>query len=71
MSVDRFDLEQQILDCWTVTNDIEKVYEAITDGVISKDQASNILLGMRDLYNLKFDGLFRTFEQLIGMKKIT
>lgn len=62
---DRFDLEQQIMACWNVTSDIDTLFEGVVESDMTTDQIANILLGMKQLYELKFDKLFNTFEQLI------
>ena len=69
---DRFDLEQGILKCWNVTDDIDLVYRKLMDNPdeLDVDEISNLLLGIKSLYDLKFDELFNTFEQLIHDKKI-
>ena len=69
---DRFDLEQGILKCWNVTDDIDMVYRKIMDNPdeLDVDEISNLLLGIKSLYDLKFDELFNTFEQLTHDKKI-
>ena len=69
---DRFDLEQGILKCWNVTDDIDMVYRKVMDNPdeLNVDEISNLLLGIKSLYDLKFDELFNTFEQLIHDKKI-
>ena len=67
---DRFDLEQQIMACWNVTSDIETLFEGVIESDMTPDQIANILLGMKQLYELKFDKMFRTFEQLIQNKSI-
>ena len=61
----QFDLEQQILDCWKLTDDLDVLNTAILEQSLSTDDASNILLGLIKLYNLKFDQTFRTFEALL------
>ena len=61
---DRFDLEQQIMACWNVTSDIDTLCESVCESDMTTDQIANILLGMKQLYELKFDKMFRTFEQL-------
>ena len=65
MMSDRFDLEQQIMACWNVTSDIDTLCESVCESDMTTDQIANILLGMKQLYELKFDKMFRTFEQLI------
>jgi hypothetical protein len=62
---DRFDLEQQILACWNVTSDIDTLCEGVIESDMTTDQIANILLGMKQLYELKFDKMFMTFEELI------
>ena len=62
---DRFDLEQQIMACWNITSDIDTLLEGVIESDMTPDQIANILLGMKQLYELKFDKLFNTFEQLM------
>ena len=62
---DRFDLEQQIMACWNVTSDIDTLCEGVLESDMTTDQIANILLGMKQLYELKFDKLFNTSEQLM------
>ncbi len=63
--LDRFDLEQQILDCWHITDDLDVLFEAVMERDMSKDEISNVLLGLKELYQLKFLRTFETFEKLI------
>jgi hypothetical protein len=65
----RFDLEQEILECWGITTDIDNLYNLIGDdkffeGMDPKhqDKIMNVLLGMKELYEIKFDKCFKTFE---------
>jgi len=67
---DRFDLEQQIMACWNITSDIDTLCEGVLESDMTTDQIANILLGMKQLYELKFDKMFRTFEELIQNKSI-
>ena len=60
----RFDLEQDIMNCWHVVDDIDILYENVCEGrQFTDDEMANILLGLRGLYQLKFEKLFDTFEQ--------
>ncbi len=67
----RFDLEQEIMECWNVTTDINDVYEYVMNGTDGepttdeRDRMSNILLGLSQLYELKFQRLFQTFEDCV------
>ncbi len=51
------DLEEQITACWNILNEIKSLEEAVLETEITKDQASNILLGLKDLYQIKFNKL--------------
>jgi hypothetical protein len=62
---DRFNLEQEIMNCWHVVEDLDVLFEAVLERDLTTDQISNIILGMRELYQLKFDIMFNTFEGLI------
>ena len=62
---DRFDFEQQIMSCWNVTSDLKDLNEAVVDSDLTKDQISNILTGIEQMYQIRFDKLFSQFEQLI------
>ena len=62
---DRFDFEQQIMSCWNVTSDLKDLNEALFESDLTKDQISNILTGIEQLYQIRFDKLFRQFEDLV------
>jgi hypothetical protein len=61
----RFDLEQEILQCWGVTTDIDVLFNSIKDKNLSQSQILEILNGIKVLYDLKFDSMFNTFESVI------
>lgn len=66
----QFDLEQNIMECWNVTSDIDLLIEQYDS--LSEDSILNILIGMKEMYQLRFDKMFRSFEELLQEhKKIT
>ena len=69
---DRFDFESQIMSCWQITTDLGDVAEAILDGPkeLTNDEIANALIGMQQLYQIKFDKLFRQFEHLVKDGKL-
>ena len=68
---DRFDLEQQIMKCWNVTEEIDLLYENVMENEnLTKDDIANFLLGINTIYELKFDKLFTMFEELVKEGKI-
>ena len=64
----RFDLEQEILSCWRVTEDLQVVYEMIEDGC-SQEDLLKTLFGMKTLYDKKFEIAFDTFEQCVRKRE--
>ena len=60
------ELEDRIMDCWSVTSDIKLVYEEYLDSPdpMDEDELSNILIGIEYLYNRKFQRLWQTFEDV-------
>lgn len=61
----RFDLEQEIMKCWNVVDDIDTLYETLGDRHLTQDEVLNALLGMKTMYQMKFDKMFRVFESMI------
>ena len=66
-----FDLEQQMMDCWNVTTDIEIITKWFVDdeqwGDMSPelcDALMNKYFAVQELYELKFERMFKTFEQV-------
>ena len=67
---DRFDLEQEIMKAWAICDDLGILYEHVMERDLDKDTISNALLGLQTMYQMKFETLFDTFEQMIKQKKI-
>ena len=62
------ELEEKIMDCWSICNDLETVYQQIGDGERepTSDELMNALMGMQQLYQWKFEQLSRKYEDVIG-----
>ena len=61
------DLEQQIMDCWSVCEDLKTVYTQLYDWERepTTDEIANALMGMQQLYQWKFEQLFHKYEMVI------
>jgi hypothetical protein len=72
MNFNRFDFEQQLLDCWNVTKDIKTVYEGVCDSTppMTEDQIANALMGLETLYELKFNKLWSMYENGVNQQSI-
>jgi len=65
---DRFLLEQYIMQCWHVTDDVDVVMdylEGVKMDAKDLDTLLNMLSGMKAIYNQRFDMTFRLFEELV------
>ena len=72
---DRFDLEQQIMGCWSIIEDIKLLNTYVLEGKIeggemTQDEIANYLLGLESIYHLKFEQMFNTFSTLVNSKQI-
>lgn len=65
MAINRFDFEEQIMLCWNITKDLQDLNEEILEGNLTKDQISNIIVGIEELYEIRFRKLLRTLEQFV------
>lgn len=70
MSKDRFDLEQEIMDCWRIVDDLKTLTTGILDNDMSIDKVANILIGLEDLYTLRFKSLFEVLEECVRNKEV-
>ncbi len=59
---DRFDFEQEIMECWKITNDLQMY---IDQGASIED--TKVLI---DYYERKFQKVWDTFETMIHERKI-
>ena len=66
MSDKIFDLEQSIMKCWNVVDDVDLLFKQTMDRQVplTADEYANILLGMKGLYQLKFEECFFEFENV-------
>jgi hypothetical protein len=56
---DRFDLEQQIMDCWKITDDIRAVLDYSTP-----DNLNANLLALAQFTDVRFEKLWAIFEHM-------
>ncbi len=64
----RLDLEQQLMDCWHIVDDLDVIFAYVceTDREdLDQDRIANMILGLGQLYDLKHQKTFATFEKLL------
>jgi hypothetical protein len=63
--MNRFDLEQEILSCWQVLEDLKTLSLGVMEYNMSTDKIVNVLSGLNDLYQIRFEKVFATFEAML------
>ena len=61
----RFDMEQQIMDCWGVCEDIKSITKMHDIRALSEDELLNAMIGLETIYQMKFEILFDMFEAMV------
>lgn len=67
---DRFTLEEAIVACFNVADDLALVEEEILEGTPDPDTLATLVSGIAATHKLRCDKLFRIFSQLIEARKI-
>jgi hypothetical protein len=65
---DRFDLEQNIMQCWNVCDDIQLMLDSWDS--LDEDDKQNYLIGLKQMYQMKFERCWSTFEHCVRAKQI-
>ena len=64
-----YELEPMLLDCWRVCDDLEVVFKQVGDDEPTEDELMNALIGMKQLYQWKFEQLFIKYEEILRDKE--
>jgi hypothetical protein len=65
MDTSRFEMEQVIMRCWALSEDLSLLSETICNAEVSADQVANALIGMQALHEMRMEKLFSMFEQKV------
>jgi hypothetical protein len=60
------DLEEHIMNCWTILEQIDTTLQIVDRTECDMDAVSNALIGIKQLYQTKFEVMFETFEEVVG-----
>lgn len=63
--MDRFNLEEAIMECWHTADDINLTIKPLLDGEVDSDDLANLLIGVRELHNLRMRKVMEIFEELV------
>ena len=61
-----FDLEQGILRCWNVTDDIGEILDDLESGHMEMHEAAEALRAYQKVYQRRFERCFGQFEDFCG-----
>ena len=66
-----YDLEEMIMDCWSVCNDLRTVLQQVGDGdrEPTPDELMNAIMGMQQIYHWKFEQLFKKYEDILEAQR--
>jgi hypothetical protein len=67
----RFELEQAIVACGSVADDLDLLMEALANDEVDKDRMFNALSGMRELHEMRCKRAFDIFSAMIRDGLIT
>ena len=65
VDMDRFALEQAIINCWNTSDDLELLAETVLDSESSPDHLHGVLTGLAQLNAMRCKKAFDIFEKLI------
>ena len=65
---DRFDLEQNIMQCWNVCDYIQLLLDSWDK--LDEDDKQNFLIGVKQMYQLKFEKCWDSFEACCSTRQI-
>ena len=61
-----FDLEQGILRCWNITDDIGEILDDLESGRLEMHEAAEALRAYQKVYQRRFERCFGQFEDFCG-----
>jgi len=66
-----YDIEQNIMKCWQVCDDLETIFLEVGDGdkQPTPDELVNTLMGIQQLYQWKFSQLFESYENVLRIQR--
>jgi hypothetical protein len=63
---DLLDLEQAIMACWNLKDDLDLVAESVLEETQTQDELANTLIGLSAIHELRCQKLFEIFEKVVA-----
>ena len=62
----QFELEQGIMNCWSICEEMKLLSKYVLESKeVDRDKVANILIGVSELYQMKFEECFTNFEETL------
>lgn len=74
MATDRFDLENAIMQCWSLSDDLDLIVEDVLESQDDEpdvDEIANALLGLSRMHTLRINKVFEIFSELVRTGQFT
>ena len=68
---ERFNLEEEIMNVWQTRDDLSAIAERHyddSDGPMTEDELSNVLIGLGELHETRMKKLWKVFETMVKEK---
>ena len=59
-------MEERIMQCWQLVDELDYIADLVEDS----DDALNLILGLKQLYQMKFEKLWEAFEDSLNPNPI-
>jgi hypothetical protein len=67
---DRFEFEQDLMKAWCIVDDLRDLSVGVLEHDMTKDQITNVLIGLETLYQLRFERIMAQFERAVNQRKL-
>jgi len=54
------------MTCWNLVDDLKTINAGVLDHDWTADQVSNALMGLVEIYQVRFDSLFASYESVLA-----
>lgn len=68
--MDRFELEQAIIACGNIVDDIDVLLDAMVEDSIDRERLANALVGLREVHEMRCKKAFDIFSAMVQIGAI-
>lgn len=64
-----YEMEEKIMNCWNIIEDLKTINAGVLEHDWDSDNISNAIQGLVEIYQLRFDDLFRMYERVLASNR--